>query len=144
MAVSRSVASAEILMGRLDFGADLLQGLTDMCIQKSVRLGRMEALGAVQKARLGFYDQKARQYRYVVMDKPLELLHLVGNVSLKDGKPMVHAHVTLADDEGHAFGGHLASGTIVFSCEYVIEEFNGPTFARGLDQETGLPLWIAQ
>jgi len=66
---------------------------------------------------------------------------LVGNISLKDGRPFLHAHVTLADKEGHAFGGHLAPGTIVFVCELVVQALEGPEFTRELDQETGLPLW---
>jgi hypothetical protein len=104
----------------------------------------------VQKARLGFYDQSNWEYRYFDIDKPLEITKLVGNVSLKDGSPIVHAHITLADADGNAFGGHLAPGTVVFACEFIIHEFypqyeqfgeQAPTFERGYDEETGLPLW---
>jgi predicted DNA-binding protein with PD1-like motif len=54
---------------------------------------------------------------------------------------MVHAHITLADDKGRVFGGHLASGTIIFACECVIEKFDGQAFRRIYDEETGLVLW---
>lgn len=54
---------------------------------------------------------------------------------------MLHAHVTLADGEGNAYGGHLASGTVIFACEFVLQAFDGPPFERGSDEETGLPLW---
>ncbi len=69
-----------------------------------------------------------------------EITKLVGNVSLKEGRPMVHAHVTLAD-EGKAFGGHLAPGTVVFACEFIIQVFEGVSLTRSLDAETGLQLW---
>ncbi|MBW1828134.1 MAG: DNA-binding protein, partial [Deltaproteobacteria bacterium] len=45
------------------------------------------------------------------------------------------------DSTGKAFGGHLASGTIVFACEFILEALDGPAFTRGLDEVTGLPLW---
>ena len=54
---------------------------------------------------------------------------------------MVHAHVTLADKNGKAYGGHLAPGTEIFACEVIVQALEGPEFKRGIDEETGLPLW---
>lgn len=128
-------------MGKLSCGGDLLEELTDVCKTHNVELGRVEALGAVQKARIGLYNQETRTYHFSTLDRPLEIANLMGNVSLKDGKPFVHAHVTLVDELGASYGGHLAPGTVVFACEFVIEAFDGPTFNRVPDKETGLPLW---
>jgi len=144
MAVMKKVTPAKVFMGKLTYGADLLEELTEVCRRENVQLGRVEALGAVSRARLGFYNQQTREYQFFELDQPLEITKLVGNVSLKDGKPMVHAHVTLADEAGKAFGGHLAPGTIVFACEFILQAFEGPTFERGFDEQTGLPLWTMQ
>ena len=95
----------------------------------------------MKKARLGYYNQKEREYHFYELDQTLEITSLVGNVSIKDGAPIVHAHVTFSDEDGHAYGGHLAPGTIVFACEIVIQVLDDPKFERRLDQETGLPLW---
>jgi predicted DNA-binding protein with PD1-like motif len=141
MAIVKRVKPVVLFMGKLSHGSDLLAELTDLCTQKDVHLGRIEALGAVQRARLGFYNQKTREYEYVILDRPLEITKLVGNVSIKDDKPMVHAHITLADDGGIAYGGHLASGTVVFACEFILQAFDGPVFERAYDSDTGLPLW---
>lgn len=129
------------IIGRIDHGSDLLEALTGICAKKGIKLGRLAAIGAVQKAKVGYYNQDTHQYKFIEFDRHMEILSLIGNISLKDGKPMVHAHVTLSDDKGNAFGGHLAPGTIVFACEYEITELEGPTLERGLDQVTGLPLW---
>ena len=137
----REIHSSRHLIGRLPWGSDLLDEITRICREEKVQLGRIEALGAVSKARLAYYDQKAREYRFINMEKELEMTKLVGNVSLKDGEPMVHAHVTLADREGRAYGGHLAPGTIVFACEFIIEAFEGSLLTRSYDVETGLQLW---
>ena len=141
MTIKKAVKSKELFMGKLSYGCDLLEELTSTCQKENIRLGRIEALGAVQKAHLGFYDQKTREYRFFTLPQPLEITKLIGNISLKDGNPFVHAHVTLADEEGKAFGGHLAPGTVVFACEFIIESFDGPVLERGFDEETGLPLW---
>ena len=72
----------------------------------------------------------------------MEILSLIGNISLKDDKPFVHAHITLADQEGRAWGGHLAEGTKVFAGEFVIQEYlTEKPLVRHLDEETGLFLW---
>jgi predicted DNA-binding protein with PD1-like motif len=136
-----SVAAKEIIMGKLSHGCDLLEELTNIAIKRGVKLGRIEAIGAVKKAHIGFYHQDIQEYHFKSFDQPLEITKLVGNISLKDDQPFVHAHITLADDSGKSFGGHLAPGTIVFACEFILEIFDGPALNRSLDQETGLLLW---
>ena len=141
MAVIREVKAVKMFMCKLKCEADLLEEITRICVDKNIHLGRVEALGAVKKARLGYYNQKEREYHFYELDQTLEITSLVGNVSIKDGAPIVHAHVTFSDEDGHAYGGHLAPGTIVFACEIVIQVLDDPKFERRLDQETGLPLW---
>lgn len=136
------VKEGRVLMGRLPKGADLLESLTDICSRKGIKLGEVRAIGAVSRARIGYYDQTERVYRFLEFNDHLEITSLVGNVSLKDGKPFVHAHVTLADEKGSVFGGHLAEGTLIFAAEYVIREFLSTEIpAREFDDETGLYLW---
>ncbi|MBF0271079.1 MAG: DNA-binding protein [Magnetococcales bacterium] len=137
----KTVMPGEVWMGRLPHGCDLLEALNRICREQGIRLGRIEGLGAVKKARLGFYDQTRREYDFIDFAQPLEIVQLVGNVSMKEGEPFVHVHITLADHEGRAFGGHLAPGTEVFAAEVVIQGFTGTQLHRGWDEETGLPLW---
>jgi uncharacterized protein len=144
MAVTRNVKYKEISMGKLRYGSDLLEEFTEICKKGNIRLGRVEAIGAVQKACIGFYNQKKREYEFITIDQPLEITNLTGNISLKNGSPFVHAHITLSDSSGKAYGGHLAPGTIVFACEWIIETFKGSALERNFDQETGLSLWSMQ
>ena len=83
-------------MGRLAKGEDLLAALERLCQEHGITLGEVRALGAVSRARVGFYNQEERKYYFLNFDQPLEILSLTGNVSMRDGKPMVHAHVTSA------------------------------------------------
>ena len=141
MTIWQEIHSSRYLIGKLQHGSDLLDEITIVCREEDIQLGRVEALGAVSKARIAYYDQEARDYRFMQLDRELEITKLVGNISLKDGQSMVHAHVTLADKNGKAFGGHLAQGTVVFACEFIIQIFQGPSLTRSHDSETGLQLW---
>ena len=141
MAVYKTIESRRLVMGKLSFGGDLLEELTDVCEKENVLLGTVEAIGAVQKGCIGYYNQDEKKYQFVEFDKHLEIASLIGNISIRDGKAMVHAHVTFSDDEGVCYAGHLSGGTIVFACEFIITVCNGPGFVRDVDEETGLPLW---
>ena len=141
MSVMKPITPKATFIGRLKHDADLLEALTGICNENKIMLGRVEAIGAVKKAVIGYYHQDTREYEYLTLHQHLEILNLTGNISIKDDSPMVHAHVTLADAEGRSFGGHLSSETIVFACECIIEPYEGALLERGFDEVTGLPLW---
>ena len=141
MSKIREIIPAKTYIHRVTHNADLLEELTSLCIQNNITLGRIEGLGAVQKAGLSYYNQDKKVYEFFEINQHLEITCLIGNVSLKDGNPLVHVHITLADNRGNAFGGHLARGTIVFACEVSIQAFEGDKLIRVFDNTTGLPLW---
>jgi predicted DNA-binding protein with PD1-like motif len=141
MAVYHDVKVARSFMGKLDHNGDLLGELTQVCIDNKISLGRVEAIGAVKRARVGYYNQNSFEYEFLDFDRHLEIVGLMGNVSVRDGKPIIHAHVSLSDSEGNSFGGHLAEGTEIFACEFIITEYEGPKYSRGFDDVTKLPLW---
>lgn len=128
-------------MGRLQRGDDLLESLTNLAGKQQIDLGEVSALGAVEKAVTGYYDQHKRKYAFTEHNEPMEIVSLTGNISLREGKIMVHAHIALAGEDGSVIGGHLAPGTIVFACEYRITAFKGERLERKTDSHTGLPLW---
>jgi predicted DNA-binding protein with PD1-like motif len=140
-----AVTAGRKIVGRLAQGEELLAALEKLAREHGITLGEVRALGAVSQARLGYYNQAERQYYLIEMDRPLEIVSLIGNISLKDDKPIVHAHLTLADQDGRAFGGHLAEGTLVFACEFTIQEYRSAApLVRRLDEPTGLFLWPSE
>ncbi len=137
-----NVTPGRKIMGRLAKGDDLLGALSGVAREHGITLGEVQAIGAVSRARVGYYHQAERKYYFLELAQPLEIVALTGNISLKDGEPMVHAHVTLSDSAGRAFGGHLAEGTLVFACEFAIQEYRSETaLVRQMDEPTGLFLW---
>lgn len=136
------ITNGRQFMGRFEAGDDLLLALTEFCQKQNIRLGTFSILGAVTGACLGYYDQTAKKYTDCVrLDKKLEITACIGNISLKDGTIFPHAHITLADFEGRAFGGHLMPGTTVFAAEFYVQELLGAELIREREEKTGLPLW---
>jgi len=132
-------ASKELIV-RLKHDADVVQSITELAKNKGIEAGSFTAIGALKRAKLGYYDQKNHEYREIRIDSPHEMASCVGNVSLKDGEPFIHAHVVLADETGNTKAGHLLEG-IVFAAEVHLRQLEGPRLERKYDEVTGLSLW---
>lgn len=128
------------LMVRLKHDADLIQSITELARSKGIEAGSFTAIGALKSARLGYYDQRGREYREIRIDSACELASCTGNISLKDGEPFAHIHVVLADEAGNTKAGHLLEG-IVFAAEVHLRQLEGPKLERKYDEVTGLSLW---
>ncbi|OWZ83806.1 PPC domain-containing DNA-binding protein [Natranaerobius trueperi] len=137
----KEFSKGRIFMGRLPKGKDLLSSIEEAARNQNVITGRVEVIGAVEKAVIGFYDKKERSYKSISLDKPLEIIQAVGNLSIKDNDVKAHVHVSLGDSEGYTYSGHLMEGTVIFASEIYIQEVVGPKLERTFDEPTGLPLW---
>jgi predicted DNA-binding protein with PD1-like motif len=129
------------LLVRLPKGEDLLDALVTLCREKNITKGHISCIGALEKAVLGYYPQDTRRYVSRTLDADTEILAGLGNVSLKDGEPVIHLHLTLLAADFTLTGGHAMPGNIIFAGEACITPLDGPRLHRGLDPATGLPLW---
>ncbi len=140
----KEVNFGRVFIGRFEFGKDLFDSIKEFCKQKNISLGVFSIIGAVKKAKCGYYDQDSKKYVVCVnIEKKLEITSCIGNISMKDGEIFPHAHITWADLEGNVYGGHLMNGTEIFAAEFYIQELKGAQLKRQMDIETGLPLWVA-
>ncbi|NLW08139.1 MAG: DUF296 domain-containing protein [Clostridia bacterium] len=134
--------SGRRLAYRLAYGCDLMEALQAIVEDSQVRFGSINFLGSVLRAKLGYYQMHEKRWLTLELDKAMEILSGLGNVSLKDDKPFVHAHLTLLDSEGKVHGGHLLPGCTVFAGEVFVDEIDIETPPRRVyDPVTGLTLW---
>lgn len=131
----------EAYLGRLKKDDDLLNKLTEIVKEEEITTGFIKVIGAVQNAKIGFYNQKTHEYQYKNIDREMEIVSCIGNISILDGEPFIHAHITLADQDGSCYGGHLAEGTTVFASEFFIQPLKGDKLERKYEKKTQLTLW---
>lgn len=127
-----------MIIGKLKYNEDLLEGLTRVAKEKDIKEGAIFVIGALKKARLGYYEQKEKFYKEIDLPYPQEIISGVGNISLKNGEIFIHLHLALSDEEGNLKGGHLIKGCEVFVCEYTIFPSEGLNLIRQYDETTGL------
>lgn len=136
----RELKRGRSLLVRLDHGADLVDQISKLAVDEGILVGSFSALGALTQAEIAFYDQESHEYSELLVEENSEIVSCTGNVSIRDGKPFVHAHVVLAYSEGKTIGGHLLSGKI-FAAELFLIELLGEPMVRKSDETTGLYLW---
>jgi len=129
-----------IFLVRAVHNSDLIQFVAELAEKKGITVAMFTAIGALKRAKLGFYDQQKHEYQEITLDSPHEIASCVGNISMKDGKPFVHAHAVLADKTGNTKAGHLLEG-IVFAAEVHLSELKEAKVERKHDKLTGLSLW---
>lgn len=135
-----TVDSVHIL--RPDFGSDLLGSLTDFCWSQNIELAWLSGIGALSRVSLRYYNQAKKDWVDFELDRPVEVVNMIGNVSLLDGKPIVHLHMTVADKDGKCYGGHVTNNTVVFNMEIQMTVLSGRATIRKMDSvNTGLTIW---
>ena len=120
-------------------GDEVIGELTRFAKEHELDASDFTALGAFSEAMLGFFDIGRRDYERIPVDEQSEVLTLVGNITLDDGRPEVHAHVVLGLVDGSTRGGHLLEGYVRPTLELVLTE-SPVQLRRKFDPETGLAL----
>ena len=124
--------------GRYEENEDLIEALLKFCNENKIETGYFSIIGAVKSSSFAFYDQKQKKYLQMDLDEEAEISHCTGNISLRENKPFMHAHILLADREGRAYGGHLVAAK-VFAAEIYLKKFD-KIVQRKQDKSTGLNL----
>ena len=128
-------------IGRLATGTDLLAEIERFCEEQGIRTAWVSVVGAVSHASFGYYEQQERRDLELSSDFHHEITAFTGNVSMRDGRPFLHAHAAFANREGGSVGGHLLPGCTVFVGEVTIREMADVDLERLPDEITGLALW---
>ncbi len=101
---------------RLEKGDEIVEAITAFCEHNDIKAARLEGIGAVMEAELGFYDLEKQKYHHKKFGE-MEIVSLLGNISLVDDKPFLHAHMVLSGRDFSAVGGHLFNGIVGATCE---------------------------
>lgn len=127
-------------MVTFDSGEELAAGLEQFARDQSLTSSSFKAIGAFSSVKLSWFDWNSKKYHpSAVFDEQVELVSLIGDIALREGKPQVHAHVVVARSDGTAHGGHLLEAQVRPTCEVVVIE-SPKNLNRQVDPESGLAL----
>ena len=130
----------DVYVVRLDVGDEIVKSLTTLCDNENIRSATVQGLGAVNDVSVGYYSLEKKQYLTKVFNQQFEMIALNGNITHKDGKPYLHLHIALSDENYSVFGGHLNSAVVSITAEIYVTALNGEVNRR-VNPETNLNIF---
>ncbi len=124
---------------RLEKDEEIVSSLKDLCKKEKISLGTIGGIGAVGEVEVGYFETKTKKYHSKVLKGDMEILNLNGNISEMNGDVYLHLHITVADENLNAMGGHLNSAVISATGEIIIDVIDGKV-DREFNEEVGLNL----
>ncbi|MGC1782372.1 MAG: PPC domain-containing DNA-binding protein [Acidobacteriaceae bacterium] len=123
-----------------DIGDEILTELKRFASQQNLAGSSFKAIGALSHAKVGWFNWETKKYETAAeLDEQVELLSLIGDIAINNGKPQVHAHIVIGRRDGTAHGGHLMEAIVRPTCELVLTE-NPAHLQKQIDPESGIAL----
>lgn len=104
-------------------GEEAFAAISDFATRESLSTASLTAIGAFERATLGWFDLANKTYKPIHIESQCEGLSLLGNIALgDDGKPSLHMHAVMGLSDGTTRGGHFLKGIVRPTLEVTVNE----------------------
>ena len=120
-------------------GDEALSGLIEFAGQYQVTSAHFTAIGALSGATLGFFDPQRKMYKKILIDGQHEVIGMIGDIALYQGKPALHTHMAVGGPDGTTRAGHVLAAYVSPTLEVMVT-VDPVTMQKRLDPTTDLTL----
>jgi len=101
-----------------------MSALLEFAQKNHIREAHFTGVGAIDSGLFGWSDLEKRAEKKIVVDSEAEIVSLIGGITTNaEGKPNIHAHISVAFADGGLKGGHLFEACIsIVGQIYVTDE----------------------
>ena len=128
------------VFARIDKGEEIVETLKTICEKEDITLAYVNAIGAVGDVTVGVFKTAEKQYYSNSFKGDFEIVSLSGTVTQMNKEHYSHLHMSVGNEKGEVFGGHLNKAVVSATCEMVINIVNGKV-SRRFSDEIGLNLF---
>jgi predicted DNA-binding protein with PD1-like motif len=97
----------------LESGEEVRKALEGFAAEAGLEAASLMALGAFQRATIGYFDWQQKRYKPIPIEEQVEVITLAGDIVRDEkGRPSLHAHAVLGRSDGHTRGGHLLDALV--------------------------------
>ncbi|MHA1254064.1 MAG: PPC domain-containing DNA-binding protein [Promethearchaeota archaeon] len=129
-----------VIVGKIEPDEDIIDSITDLVKTQNITSGFINIIGALKKITIGFFDLNSMKYNFKTFDEDVELISCKGNISYKEGEPIIHLHVAIGREDFSLIGGHLSQPSIVSVTGEVFIFEIADKLNRAIDPKFGLTL----
>ncbi|UGX91224.1 DNA-binding protein [Bradyrhizobium barranii subsp. barranii] len=107
----------------LDSGEEAFTTLTKFANDAGITAASLTAIGAFERAAVGWFDFEKKTYKKIEIAEQCEVLSAIGDIAVgDDGKASLHVHVVLGLADGTTRGGHLLEGKVRPTLEVIVAD----------------------
>jgi uncharacterized protein len=118
---------------------EAFSGLTGFAKQYHITSAHFTAIGAVSSATIAWFDPARKMYKAMPFTGQMEVVSMVGDIALYNGKPAVHTHAVLGLPDGTTRGGHVLEMHVRPTLEVMVT-VDPKDMQKRFDPETDLTL----
>lgn len=128
------------IVARIDKGEEILEKIKEIAQKEQIKLASIQGIGAVGEATIGVFKTEEKKYYANELKGDFEIVSLTGSINTMKEEFYTHLHMSVGDETGNVFGGHLNKAVVSATCEMVIQIIPGKV-DRKYDEEIGLNLF---
>ncbi|WP_209946108.1 PPC domain-containing DNA-binding protein [Bradyrhizobium elkanii] len=114
---------SETRIAIFESGEEAFTTLTKFANDAGITAASLTAIGAFERATIGWFDFEKKTYKKIEVAEQCEVLSAIGDIAVgDDGKASLHVHVVLGLADGSTRGGHLLEGKVRPTLEVVITD----------------------
>jgi len=123
----------------LSAGDEVVTTLKRFVAEERLKASQFSAIGAFSDVVVAFFDWTTKEYRSRRINEQVEVLSLLGDVTLDVETRTIHAHVVVGKADATAHGGHLIEAHVRPTLEIMLTELPRHLHRR-FDPASGLSL----
>jgi predicted DNA-binding protein with PD1-like motif len=120
-------------------GDEAFSGLLEFAEKYRVTSAHFTAIGALSGATVAWFDPQRKMYKKIPIQGQVEVISMIGDIALYQGKPVVHTHMVVATSDGTTRGGHVLDAYVSPTLEVMVT-VDPVAMHKRLDPETDLTL----
>jgi hypothetical protein len=101
-------------------GDEAFSGLVEFAEKYHVTSAHFAAIGALNRATLGWFDPQRKMYKKIPINGQHEVIGMSGDIALYKGKPVVHTHMVVGSPDGTTRAGHVLEAYVSPTVEVMV------------------------
>src|SRR5277367_2091710 len=101
-------------------GDEAFSGLLDFADKYQVTSAHFTAIGALNRATLGWFDPQRKMYKKIPISGQHEVIGMSGDIALYRGQPVVHTHMIVGSPDGTTRAGHVLDAYVSPTLEVMV------------------------
>ena len=124
---------------RLKKGEKIIESLEKLANEANITAAHFQGIGAVNELKIGLMKPGDYDYTWNIYKEDLEITSILGNITIFEDKPVIHTHITCANENSRVIGGHLGEATCSFTAEIFIDIID-TKLEKETDPELGIQI----